>query len=99
MSETQDALPAEGMPEPKIPHKITFTGARATSLANVFEMDSHHKFEVHGTVVHRGPKRDAKGNLFTVVQIEVEAITPMSYVEPKSVRPIDGGAGDEGEEA
>lgn len=92
---TQDALPAEGMPEPKTPHKVSFIGAKLSSLADVFEMDSAHEFTIRGTVVHRGPKRDAKGNLFTVVQIEVGEITPTSYEEPRTVEPLPAGSGDD----
>ena len=92
----QDALPAEGMPEPKTPHKVSFTGLKTESLADVFAMDTEHTFEVRGKVLHRGPKRDAKGNLFIVVQIDVDTITPKSYIEPRTVEPVtDGDAGEE----
>lgn len=92
----QDALPAEGMPEPKTPHKLSFMGLKMTSLADVFEMDTEHTFELSGVVRHIGPKRDAKGNLFKVVEIVVDKVTPKSYIEPRTVEPVTGDdAGDE----
>lgn len=74
--------PFENMPTPTTPTRITFTGVRAESAADVFRMGQTHEFKVTGEIVHLGPKKKKDGTLYQLVQVEVESVVPLSYDEP-----------------